>query len=317
MENLHNHMRGAIYGLLIGDAVGVPYEFNSPSNLPPIEKIDMIPPADFKRTYLDIPIGTWSDDGSQALCLLASLLHCQKLDQNDLMNRFANWYNVGYMAVDNQVFDVGIQTAQAIRNYLNKVPIKNCASDDEQANGNGSLMRTLPLAIWHCLQNTSDDQLIADAYAQSHVTHAHLRSKICCALYCVWAKTILQGKTINDSYRMATDKLYAIFQTREETGELAELDFFIRPKEIDNVSGSGYVVDCLKSAYVALQQPTYETVIKKAISLGNDTDTTACVAGGIAGLYFGFDNIPQAWRTQLREKETVEILLTDLLSIRS
>lgn len=317
MENLNNKVKGAIYGLLIGDAVGVPYEFKSPAKLPPIDKIDMIPPADFSRTYPTIPIGTWSDDGSQALCLLASLLHCQKLDQDDLMKRFANWYNVGYMAVDNHTFDVGVQTAQAIRNYTQGIAVEDCASNHEQANGNGSLMRTLPLAIWHSLKNTSDEQLIADAYAQSHVTHAHLRSKICCALYCLWAKAILHGQTINDAWKTAVDKLYAMFDSREETGELEELDFFIRPYDLADVSGSGYVVDCLKSAYVALQEDSYEKVIKKAISLGKDTDTTACVAGGIAGLYHGFDNIPQKWVEQLREKETVEPLLADLLKIKS
>lgn len=313
---MENQIKGGIYGLLIGDAVGVPYEFNHPNLLPPIANIDMIPPADFKRTYSSIPIGTWSDDGSQALCLLASLLHCQKLDRNDLMNRFANWYNVGYMAVDNHTFDVGVQTAQAIRNYLQGKDLLKCASNDEYANGNGSLMRTLPLAIWHSLKDTSDEQLIADAYAQSHVTHAHLRSKICCGLYCLWAKYILQGQTINDGWQKAVDTLYAIFDTREDTGELNELDFFIRPNEIDNVSGSGYVVDCLKSAYVALQETSYENVIKKAISLGNDTDTTACVAGGIAGLYFGFDGIPQTWVQQLREKETIEPLIEQLLTLK-
>lgn len=313
---MENQIKGGIYGLLIGDAVGVPYEFNHPNLLPPIANIDMIPPADFKRTYSSIPIGTWSDDGSQALCLLASLLHCQKLDRNDLMNRFANWYNVGYMAVDNHTFDVGVQTAKAIRNYLDGWDVDKCAVSHDLANGNGSLMRTLPLAIWHSLKNTSDEQLIADAYAQSHVTHAHLRSKICCGLYCLWAKYILQGQTINDGWQKAVDTLYAIFDTREDTGELNELDFFIRPNEIDNVSGSGYVVDCLKSAYVALQETSYENVIKKAISLGNDTDTTACVAGGIAGLYFGFDGIPQTWVQQLREKETIEPLIEQLLTLK-
>lgn len=88
---MQNKIYGGIYGLLIGDAVGVPYEFHLPEQLPQIIDIDMIPPKNFSRSYPDVPIGTWSDDGAQALCLLASLLHCQKLEPVDLMNRIANW----------------------------------------------------------------------------------------------------------------------------------------------------------------------------------------------------------------------------------
>lgn len=106
---------GGLYGLLIGDAVGVPYEFHQPENIPPFEQIDMQPPPDFQRAHRGVPIGTWSDDGAQALCLLASLEHCGHLDLNDLARRFINWQNVGYMAVDYQVFDIGIQTGVMLR----------------------------------------------------------------------------------------------------------------------------------------------------------------------------------------------------------
>lgn len=310
---LENQIKGAIYGLLIGDAVGVPYEFKDAKKLPPFDQIDMLPPKGFDRTYPTIPIGTWSDDGSQALCLLSSLLECGKLDKTDFMNYLSSWYKFGYLAVNQHTFDVGVQTAKAIRNYLDGWDVDKCAVSHDLANGNGSLMRTLPLALWH---TGSDDELITDAYAQSHVTHAHLRSKICCALYCLWARYILQGVTINDGWQQAVDTLYAIYDTRPQSGELEELDFHIRPSDLVGVSGSGYVVDCLKSAYVALQENHYEKVIKKAISLGNDTDTTACVAGGIAGLYFGFDNIPQHWIDTLREKETVEPLIEQLLTLK-
>ncbi|MDM1248458.1 ADP-ribosylglycohydrolase family protein [Acinetobacter sp. R933-2] len=299
-----NQIKGAIYGLLIGDAVGVPYEFNLPEQLPSYDQIDMISPSNFQKTYPNIPFGTWSDDGAQALCLLDSLLYKNKLDPEDFMNRMCNWYQHGYMAVDFQVFDVGIQTRSTIQLYLNGVPLANVAKNDEQANGNGSLMRVLPLAIWH---TGTDAQLIQDAYAQSHVTHAHLRAKVCCALYCLWARSILNGLNIENAWHDAVAKLRNYFQDKPE--DLAQLEFYIRPDKLEKGTGSGYVVDCLKSARYALQQPTYQDVVKTAIALGHDTDTTACVAGGIAGLYYGFDAIPQAWVEQLRGKEMVELLL--------
>ena len=300
-------IKGAIYGLLIGDAVGVPYEFNLPEQLPSYDQIDMVSPPSFQKTYPNIPFGTWSDDGAQALCLLSSLLHKNKLDPEDLMNRMCNWYQHGYMAVDYQVFDVGIQTSSAINLYLNSVPLEKVAKNDEQSNGNGSLMRVLPLAIWH---TGSDEQLIQDAYAQSHVTHAHLRSKVCCALYCLWARAILNGANIQTGWDEAVLKLRNYVQDKPQ--DLEQLEIHIRPDELEHVTGSGYVVDCLKSAKFALQQTTYQDVIKTAIALGRDTDTTACVAGGIAGLYFGLNAIPKQWFAQLRGKELVESLLSKI-----
>lgn len=82
-------------------------------------------------------------------------------------------------------------------------------------------------------------------------------------------------------------------------------------------TGSGYVVDCLKSARFALQQKTYVDVIKTAISLGRDTDTTACVAGGIAGVYFGFNALPKNWFEKLRNRDVVEDLIKNQEKVRN
>ncbi|WP_314336530.1 ADP-ribosylglycohydrolase family protein [Acinetobacter guillouiae] len=304
-----DQLKGAIYGLLVGDAVGVSYEFLLAEQLPAYDQIEMLPPNNFAKTYPHIPVGTWSDDGAQALCLLDSLLYKNKMDTEDFMKRICNWYQCGYMAVDFQVFDVGVQTAEAIRNYLSGVPLLQVANNDVLANGNGSLMRVLPLAILH---QGSDIQLIEDAYAQSHVTHAHLRSKVCCALYCLWARSILNGLDIAAAWSDAVTKLRAYLKDKPD--DLEQLEYYIRPDELEKGTGSGYVVDCLKSARYALKQTTYQDVIKTAIAFGRDTDTMACVAGGIAGLYFGFDSIPESWLAQLRAKDLVEPLLTKLLS---
>lgn len=310
--NKEQRIKGGIYGLLIGDAVGVPYEFHSAENLPRYDFIDMIPPSNFDRTYPDIKVGTWSDDGAQALCLLASLLETHQLDLNDLMHRFSNWYQHGYMAVGGKVFDVGIQTANAIRLYLQGISVMHVASNDELANGNGALMRVLPLAIWH---QGKDQDLVEAAYLQSHVTHAHLRSKVCCAIYCLWARYILQGQAINAAWERSIDYLRNLYQRNSD--ELEQLEFFIRPEDLGNCRGSGYVVDCLKSAYLALQEKDYQSTIQRAIAFGNDTDTTACVAGGIAGLYYGFNHIPKCWVNLLREKNIADDLIEKLVQYLS
>src|SRR3546814_12185994 len=85
MEHEHGILRmtrsdavgGGLLGMLVGDALGVPYEFSPPDRIPKSERIEMAPPAGFQRAHPWTPPGTWSDDGAQALCLLASLLHCR------------------------------------------------------------------------------------------------------------------------------------------------------------------------------------------------------------------------------------------------
>lgn len=302
---------GGLWGLLIGDAVGVPYEFYLPESLPPYAQLEMVPPSGFARAHATVPVGTWSDDGAQALALLASLLHQQQLDIDDFGRRLVSWYQVGYMAVDNHVFDVGIQTAHAIRRMMAGISAMQAGSSDDYANGNGSLMRVLPLALWH---SGSDEALVHSAHLQSHVTHAHLRAKVCCALYCLWARQLLQGIDKNEAWTFAVHRLRHIYSGPDykDSPALAELEFHVRPDEEPRGQGSGYVVDCLHSARLAMQQDNFEDVIKTAIALGRDTDTTACVAGGVAGIYFGVKSIPLGWMHRLREKETVAALLQGL-----
>jgi ADP-ribosyl-[dinitrogen reductase] hydrolase len=297
---------GGLWGLLIGDAVGVPYEFHDPGSLPSLDSIDMIPPVGFARAHASVPVGTWSDDGAQALALLASLLECGSLDQADLGKRIVAWYQHGYMAVDAIVFDVGIQTAQAIRAMLAGTPAHAAGASQEQANGNGSLMRVLPLALWH---QGSDSELVWAAHAQSQVTHGHLRSQICCALYCLWARRMLEA--VPDAWADAVATLRAIYGAGSPAYQ--ELEQHIRPDDAPHGRGTGYIVDSLHSARLAMQAGSYEAVVKAAIALGHDTDTTACIAGGIAGLQWGVQAIPERWMQQLRAKEVVEPLLAHLL----
>lgn len=176
------------------------------------------------------------------------------------------------MAVDSRVFDVGIQTSQALR------------------------------------------ALAQDAMLQSSVTHGHPRSRVCCALYCLWARYELWGRA--EAWEEAVSALEAMFAP--PSAERTELDTHIRPREPYPVQSSGYVVDCLHSARWALERgSSYEQVIRLAVSLGNDTDTTACVAGGIAGIRYGLSGIPARWREALRGQALYRHLLEQLADTAS
>src|SRR5690348_13777664 len=148
MPTLRERIEGGLLGLLVGDALGVPYEFHEPSEIPSLAEIEFGPPAGFRRAHARVPPGTWSADGAQALILLNSLLDQGRLDLDDFGRCLVDWYDDGFLAVDGNVFDVGIQTAQAIRRLRDGAPAAEAGRTDEQANGNGSLMRVLPLALW-------------------------------------------------------------------------------------------------------------------------------------------------------------------------
>ncbi|MBK9578564.1 MAG: ADP-ribosylglycohydrolase family protein [Fibrobacterota bacterium] len=307
-EQTWNRIQGGIYGMLVGDALGVPYEFQESAEIPDLDLIEFHPPADFRRSHEGVPPGTWSDDGAQALCLLASLLECGKLDQADYAQRLVDWYNQGYMAIDQKVFDVGVTTASSIRCLMNGISPENSGATGDYDNGNGSLMRVLPLALWH---RGSDEDLVESAHRQSHITHAHMRSKVCCALYCLWARNILREDS--EPWANALENLRRIYVGNPQA--TYELEWSVRPEQFEEGSGSGYVVDSLRTAFVIQKSPSFEAIVKAAVKIGNDTDTTACIAGGIAGLRFGMRSIPTRWIEDLRGKEIVEDLLGRLRKV--
>lgn len=315
---LQDRIAGGLVGLLVGDALGVPYEFHPPADIPSPDLIEYTPPPGFRRAHHGVPPGTWSDDGAQALCLLASLLETGSLDPDDLGRRLARWYEEGYLAVDANVFDVGVTTGRAIRALRAGAPALQAGPAGAHDNGNGSLMRVLPLALWH---RGPDADLVRDAHLQSRVTHGHLRSQVCCALYCLWARRLLAAGTGADAdpWLDATNTLRSIYtsQTAPQPDALAELETSIRPDDPPEGKGTGYVVDCLRSARMVLAAPTYEEVVRSAIRLGHDTDTTACVAGGVAGLLHGLSSIPDRWQTALRGRDLYEPLLDGLLAARA
>ncbi len=300
-------VEGGLLGLLVGDALGVPYEFTPAQLVPALADIEFDPPPDFERNQETVPPGTWSDDGAQALCLLNTLLCEGWLDLDDFAGQLVEWHDRGHFAVDGFVFDCGIQTVRALGALRAGEPPEEAGPNGDRDNGNGSLMRVLPLALWH---RGDDAHLARDAQRQSLPTHGHLRARLCCALYCLWARRILEKHERPWEDAVATlRRLHA-----DDPPALQELEGPIGVDREPEPTGDGYVVSCLQSARFCLRQPTFEAVVKTAVSLGNDTDTTAAVAGGLAGVRDGVDGIPERWRHGLRGRELMQPLLDQLLA---
>jgi ADP-ribosylglycohydrolase len=303
------NVEGALVGMLVGDALGVPYEFTLPHGIPPKEAIRYTPPAGFRRAHKGTPPGTWSDDGALGMCLLASLLERNEFDATDFANRAVNWMNEGYMAVDNRVFDIGNATYKGLNRYANGQSPMTSGPTEENSNGNGSLMRVMPLALWH---QGEDHELIRDARVQSKVTHGHLRSQLACAIYCIWARRLgsdWNWPSTEAAYQDAMDTV--IKAHRNDPAVVHEVESFFRLPA--KGTGSGYVVDSLHSTRMVLANTdNYEDCVKEAIRLGHDTDTTACIAGGMAGLIYGLPGIPKRWVENLRGKNILMPMLKQL-----
>lgn len=301
----NNKIKGGLYGLLIGDALGVPYEFYDKSEIPQYEQIEMTPPKGFMRSHSYAKIGAWSDDGSQALCLLSSLREKNTFDIDDFTSKMIKWLKTGYMAADGFPYGVGSQTLKALQAYMSGLSPEKSGMIVPDGKGNGALMRVLPLVLWH---TGSDETLVNYAHRQCLPTHGNITNQVCCALYCLTARGLLNGNNFHTAFTDAVKKLRKMYaKEREYLVELEDLN----PNAVKTWQGfgTGYVVDCLKSAFMIIQKAkSYEQAVKMAIQLGNDTDTTACVTGGLAGIIFGYDGIPTRWIEQLRGKEIIASL---------
>ena len=299
--------KAGLLGLLLGDAAGVPFEFNSPEAIAslPIGAIDFPPrlPPEFNRAHLSAPQGAWSDDGAMALALLDSLTQKDGLDMADLSARFLAWKG-GEYAPGGIIFDIGNQVRKGLARIEKGADPHQAGPNMETDNGNGSLMRVLPLALWHQGPN---EELVEYAHLQSLPTHGHLRAGVVCALYCLWARELLNGS--RDGFDEALDALEAVYMEQGNVDALKELHVVLND-EARPPRGTGYVVDTLWSVRQAfLSSAKFEEVIQNAIGLGNDTDTVAAISGGLAGIRGGMEGLPAAWLDHLAQHPFLDTAL--------
>lgn len=301
MSKDKDKIKGGLYGMLIGDAAGVPYEFKNPARIPkaaPLPNLDV--PDGYGRTYSDVPTGTWSDDGAQALCLAASLVQHNGLKRSDFGQKLLDWRSQGYMTPDGVVFDIGIQTQFALDSMLWNQPLIATVT----SNGNGSLMRALPIGLFY----SEPKDIVEMSYKQSALTHPHGWSMGACALYCLFARGLLtMGKY--EAWDWAVEHAKTQLPLIDPKQGDNSLDRILQGQH-EEPTGSGFVINSLWSALTAFfRNPSYEDVIRDAIQFGDDTDTTACIAGGLAGAYYGLDNIPESFMVALKGRDIADPLI--------
>ena len=309
-------VKAMMIGSAIGDALGVPVEFMSRKELAlnPVE--DMQGGGTHGQ-----PPGTWSDDTSMTLCLLESLGRLQSVDYDDIMNNFVCWMKKGEFTATNTVFDIGISTRYALMAYepdsklIPRTEPLLCGGAKEQDNGNGSLMRIAPMALYLYRQNGnnlswSDMEVVHNV---SKLTHAHPRSQMACGIYVLIAAELLAGNSLGNAIKAGTCKAYKLYGQRHEFSD--EISTYSRLWDIDRfaklqkheIKSSGYVVDTLEAVlWCLLNTTSYPEAVLTAVNLGEDTDTIGAIVGGLAGVTYGYENIPAYWKETLLKTDLIE-----------
>jgi len=309
MADLGKRVLGGIMGLAVADALGVPVEFMDREVLARDPVVGM-------RSYgtYNKPAGTWSDDTSMTLCLMSSL--SKELNYDEIMRNLLKWYRTGEFTADGDTFDVGTTTRAALERFEKGIPALQCGGYGEYDNGNGSLMRILPLVFYLAARYGVNFHESSEAFEIIHnvsaLTHGHPRSQLACGLYLSVAAVILSGVGLEVAVQVGIEK--AVEYYGRQPLFVGELDHFsrltrghIKATPRAEISSSGYVVASLEAAlWCLLNTHDYPSCVLEAVNLGGDTDTVAAIAGGLAGLVYGYEAIPQNWLSVLRRREYLE-----------
>ena len=311
MSNLNKDI---LLGTAIGDALGVPVEFEYRQVL---EKNPVVGMREY-GTH-NQPKGTWSDDSSLALCLAESL--CNGYNLNDIADKFIRWYYDGYCTPYGRVFDVGITTARAISNLQSGIKPNLAGMDRERDNGNGSLMRILPLVPY--ILNMEEEDRFRIIGEVSSLTHRHPRSILACIALCEFAIQYIDLQAVERAYQAMQQTILQLLKKEMFIEEDIPFERLIglsyeefKAIELKDIRSTGYVIDTLEaSLWCVFNTTNYKDAVLKAVNLGDDTDTVGAITGGLAGIIYGYDTIPSEWLEVLVRKDGI-IELVDRLDVR-
>lgn len=304
-QNIVYSIRSILFGVAVGDAVGVPVEFKSRQDILKKPVTDMVGYG----TY-NLPAGTFSDDSSLTFCLAEALT--QKFDLEIIGQNFIKWCYQNFWTPRGNVFDIGYSTRQAIDKLVKGVRPDLAGGIDVSSNGNGSLMRISPL-LFYLLDKPINERYEITKQVSS-ITHGHIRSIIACFYYLEFARQLFAGKSKFEIYKNLKTEITSYFNSLsvnplelEIFDRLLKQDIYKLPE--DKIYSSGYVLHTLEaSIWCLLTTDNYKSAVLKAVNLGEDTDTTGAVTGGLAGLLYGLDNIPKKWIKQIARQKDIEKL---------
>jgi ADP-ribosyl-[dinitrogen reductase] hydrolase len=346
---LQSRIRGALLGLAVCDALGGPVEFHPRGTFPLVTS--MQPNNNFK-----LGPGYFTDDTSMALCLAHSLLETYPTSSNvHQASRYLAWYRVGYMSSVGRCFDIGITTRNGLEPWKRAVLVNAKhgtegsdpdAAKDQAATqaaqtsieksfnkecycGNGSLMRVLPVALLFAADIPRAVRIAAES---SRVTHPHPRCVLSCALYTILVSQCLQNPDVTKE--TLVNHIVEFVSALEDTvvsskGKSARAPFIERFKPYTDLSvfqekvekeirSTGYVLYSLEAAlWTFLTTSSFREGAIKVVNLGDDADTVGAIYGGLAGAFYGDEEIPEDWLRDMKRLDLVEEVIGKIVDVRS
>ena len=302
-------------GLIVGDALGDPVQFMSREE---VRSRKQGPVAGMEPTELyGMPEGAWTDDGSLALATADSILTLGRVDMEDIMERFVSWLEEGAYTPFGVAFDIGNTCMTSIEAYEESKDVWTCGGTSVRSNGNGSLMRILPVCLYAAEYDPVVDDAVSLVETVGGLTHNHLRARIACGLYYFCVRAVLRGgSSLQTVLQEGLDEGFRFYKKNVLNwtelayyGRLRDLEAFGQIPEAE-IRSSGYVVDSLEAAIWSLiRTDSYRDCLLTAVNLGDDADSVGAIAGGLAGLFYGYDAIPEEWRSKIIRREWIEGLL--------
>jgi len=318
MENL---VTDVLIGAAVGDAFGVPYEFLSREEVsrctigPMVGKGDEGVPD--SRWGDMIPAGAWSDDTSMSIAAMEAISDCGgEVSYDAIMCAFLKWWEDSEYASLDFPFGLGGTVSDALHRFKRGKPALECGGHGVRDNGNGSLMRMFPFALICIARGYDLDKTASFISDSSAITHGHEISKMACLIYAEFLRACVNCNDPNQAFARICEIDYSRWfkkKARVALSRVTSPHFKLIARE--QIAASGYVVDTLEGALYSVlfgyEQKVaggngFEATILEAVRIGYDTDTTACVAGSIAGALYGLDAVPQQWCQALRRKDYLQ-----------
>lgn len=289
-----NRFRGCLLGLAVGDAVGTTVEFSPPGSFAPVT--DMVGGGPF-----NLPAGAWTDDTSMALCLAESIVERGAFDPVDQLQRYVRWWREGHWSSTGVCFDIGNATAAALARFeATGERFPGDAAPD--AAGNGPLMKLAPVAMAYA---GDVDAAVRYAGESARTTHGAPEAVDATGWFAALLVEALDGAPRE-----------AVLRRREIDGDprlVAILGGSFLDRTPPDIRGGGYILDALEAALWAVASTgTFEAAVLAAVNLGDDADTTAAIAGQLAGALYGLEGIPPHWRERVHRGDEILALADNL-----
>ncbi|WLH81943.1 MULTISPECIES: ADP-ribosylglycohydrolase family protein [unclassified Pseudomonas] len=296
--SLSDRFRGCLLGLACGDAVGTTVEFMPRGSFTPVTNMTGGGPFNLQP-------GQWTDDTSMALCLAESMLQKDGFDPVDQMERYLKWWTSGYWSSTGECFDIGLTVRQALADFQrNGDPF--AGSTDRYSAGNGSMMRLAPIVLFYFPDTHRIHTFAADS---SRTTHAAQEAVECCLVLSMVIANALNGEAKEQLLQVESSGLI-------EPNVIAIAEGTYREKSRADIVGSGYAVASLEAALWCFHQTsTFAEAVLMAANLGDDADTTAAIAGQVAGAYYGVQGIPGDWLGKVWMREHIQATADALMQV--